>query len=42
MDSEKIGKMLKKDNFNSEMIWKIWQKVSWRVKRYNKYRRSMS
>jgi hypothetical protein len=36
MDSEKIGKILKKDNFNSEMIWKIWQKVSWRVKRYGK------
>jgi hypothetical protein len=38
LKSEKIGKILKKDKFKSEMIWTICMK---RVKRYEKYRRKL-
>jgi hypothetical protein len=27
-NSEKIGKIYKKGKLNSEMIWKLWRKVS--------------
>ena len=37
-NSGKIWKIQKKDNLNSEIIWKIWKKI---VKRFGKYRRKL-
>ena len=52
-DSEKIGKISKKEKFNSEQIWKLWKKSKlnsekiWKIqkkilKRQGKYERKIN